>query len=195
MLNSTHSIFTFIAFVCLMSIGVHTSAQSGLVLQGGLYSMFSPDPNVTKEGQGHYGWTAGVEARLLDGGLFFIMGGRYTKTTLLSTSSIDPFSGRKVAVTDGRFGVGFIVFRLSERVYLRSKILCNINFLGSTDEKNPTPGYEKINDSFLGATSGIGLTIRNLEFDLDYQHGFLNAYTGQKESTFNTISLVGGIRF
>jgi hypothetical protein len=172
----------------------NVSAQfQGVVVQGGLSSAFSRDPKVTPNGQGHYGWMLGADMRLLEGDLYFILGGQYHSTSLLASSTPNPFGKGDWAYTVGRFGVGFSLWRISEKIALRSKLLVCINF----NSKIPDTGlpYEKVNDSFAGVGSGIGLTLGKLELDIDYQYGLLNAYFEQPNTKFDIISLGAGFRF
>ena len=54
----------------------------GLVIQGGVTSTFSKDPFITNDGEAHYGWLVGADARILDGDLYFVVGGQYSNTSL-----------------------------------------------------------------------------------------------------------------
>jgi hypothetical protein len=167
----------------------------GIVVQGGLSSAFSKDPIVTPNGHGHYGWTVGADARLLDGDLYFIIGGQYHSTSLIGTSTPNPFGKNDWSYTVGRFGLGFSLWRISERITLRSKALIAINFINKYPSVGLPVGYDRINDSFAGVGSGLGLTVGKLEFDLDYQHGILTAFFEKPDTKFNIFSLTGGFRF
>jgi hypothetical protein len=75
----------YLIFYCLIYIAVQSShAQTqGLVVQAGLTSAFSKDKNITRSGEGHYGWMVGGDARILEGGMYFIIGGQYHQTSLI----------------------------------------------------------------------------------------------------------------
>lgn len=77
----------YILFICLSILLIETSytQTQGLVIQTGLTSGFSKDNNVTKSGEAHYGWMVGADARILEGGMYFIIGGQYHQTSLIST--------------------------------------------------------------------------------------------------------------
>ncbi|MBL0098864.1 MAG: hypothetical protein IPP49_01465 [Saprospiraceae bacterium] len=80
-----------IVFLVLGILNVFSQAP-GLVVQTGLTAAYSKDGNVTKANQGHYGWMVGADARILDGDLYFIVGGQYHQTSLASTASPSFFS-------------------------------------------------------------------------------------------------------
>jgi hypothetical protein len=181
--------------VMLLSLCESKAQFQGLVVQGGLSSAFSRDGVVTPNGQGHYGWTIGADARMLDGGLYFIMGGHYHSTTLASQSSPNPFGKHDWAYVVGRFGVGFTLVRITEKIALRSKLLAAINFNTKFPSAGLNADYNRINDSFAGVGTGLGLTLGHLEFDLDYQYGVLNAYYKKPDTNFDLFSLVAGFRF
>ncbi|MBK9733540.1 MAG: hypothetical protein IPO92_00675 [Saprospiraceae bacterium] len=173
------------------------SAQApGIAIQAGLSTAYSKDENVTKSNQAHYGYFIGADARLLDGDMYFIIGGQYHLTSLQSSSSPKFFTNNDWKIFMGRLGLGFNVFKLSEGVVLRSKILASINFtLDSPANGLNIPGYEAVNDSFLGITTGAGLTLGIFDFDLDFQYGVINAYQFRPKSTFNSLTLMAGIHF
>jgi len=168
----------------------------GLVIQGGVTSTFSKDPFITNDGEAHYGWLVGADARILDGDLYFVVGGQYSNTSLRSSSDPNFFVKRDWTQLAGRFGIGFNLWRLSEKVSFRSKLLGSINFLiDAPKDALLVPGYQKLNDSYLGAVSGLGLTIGMFDFDLEYQYGLINAYQAQPKSKFSGISLLAGFHF
>jgi hypothetical protein len=171
-------------------------AQSpGLVIQTGLTASYSKDANITKANQGHYGWMVGADARILEGDLYFLIGGQFHKTDLMSTSSPDFFKNDWSMVM-GRAGFGFNLLHLSERIVFRSKILGSINFILDAPENGQNiPGYIELNDSYFGAVTGLGLTIGSFDLDLDFQYGFINAYFEQPKSTFDSWTLMVGFHF
>ena len=57
------------------------------------------------------------------------------------------------------------------------------------------PGYESINDSWGGLVTGLGLDLKALTFDVEYQFGLINAYREQKDSKINSLSITLGFFF
>jgi len=167
----------------------------GLVIQTGLTASYAKDANITKANQRHYGWMIGADARILDGDLYFLLGGQFHKTDLISTSSPDFFKN-DWSIVMGRAGFGFNLLHINERIVVRSKILGSINFILDAPENGQNiPGYTELNDSFLGAVTGLGLTIGSFDFDLDFQYGFINAYFKQPKSTFDSWTFMVGFHF
>jgi len=172
-------------------------AQSpGLVVQAGLSTAYAKDGNITNKNQGHYGYFIGADARILEGGMYFIIGGQYHATSLTSTSDPEFFKNNDWKILMTRLGLGFNLVQFSDKLTLRSKLLGSINFnLDAPKDALNIPNYEDLNDSFLGATTGLGVTIGFIDIDLDFQYGFINAYTKQPKSTFDFWTLGVGAHF
>ena len=172
------------------------SGQSpGLVIQTGITAAFSKDKKVTKEGEGHYGWMVGADARILEGNLYFVIGGQYTELNLVSIPKKEFFNKDwKLLLLRG--GFGFNILTISDNLAIRSKLLGSINYIvDAPDEGLKIDGYRDINDSYLGAVTGLGVTIGAFDVDLEYQYGILNAYKLQKESTFTHWTFMAGFHF
>ncbi|MFZ1751467.1 MAG: hypothetical protein WAU01_14805 [Saprospiraceae bacterium] len=180
-------------FITIFSI---QSQSPGLVVQTGVTSSFSKDKNITLAGEGHYGWMVGADARLLEGDLYFIIGLQYHQTNLKSISKINFFSENDWKLIVGRAGLGFNILRINEKLSLRSKIIGSVNFVSDAPENALNKvGYTFINDSFLGAATGLGLTIGSFDIDVEYQYGIINAYKEQPKSTFDIWTLMAGFHF
>lgn len=189
-------ILTTFLFIFVLGVSNSKAQAPGLVIQSGLSMLYSKDTNITLPNQAHYGYMIGADARLLDGDLYFIIGGQYHSTSLASTGSPSFFSGHDWKIMMTRMGVGFNVLRLTEKLSIRSKALISINFtLDSPSGGLNIPNYEKVNDSFLGIGTGLGITLGAIDLDLDYQYGFINAYNKQSKSTFDAWTLMAGFHF
>ncbi len=187
----------FSIIILVIASLVNAKGQApGIVIQSGLTAAYSKDFNITKGNEMHYGWMVGADARLLEGDMYFIIGGQYHRTGLMSTASPDFFKNNDWALFHGRCGVGFNIFRISENIIFRSKILGSINFLldAPKDALN-IPEYKEINDSSLGAVTGLGVTIGSFDIDLDFQYGIINAYKEKPKSTFDIWTLMAGFHF
>ncbi len=186
-------IILLIAFI----IAIDSSGQApGLVLQTGLTTMYSKDPVITKDKEAHYGWMVGADARILEGNMYFILGAQYVNTSLRSSANPEFTRKRDWKMLNGRCGLGFNILRLSENFALRSKILGSINFtLDAPSGGLGLDGYEVLNDSYLGAVTGLGITLGMFDVDLEYQYGILNAYNKQPKSTFDGFTLMAGFHF
>lgn len=175
-----------------------SQASGGVSVQTGLTYGFSREKALTQSGQGHYGWMAGLDARLLGGDMYFMVGGQYHRTSLFSTSDLRFFKTDMDMVMT-RLGLGFTIAKLGYRSYLRTKLLASINFI--LDGPDPQIAFPNatapanLNDSFLGGTTGIGWTKGALDIDLEFQYGILNAVFNQEKSNFNYITLLCGVNF
>lgn len=168
----------------------------GLVIQTGITTSYSKDFNITNNKGLHYGWMVGADARILDGDMYFIVGGQYHATGLRSTTTPDFFKNNDWSLLHGRVGLGFNIFRINEKVTFRSKLLGSVNFLIDAPSKALNiPDYELLNDSFLGAVTGLGVTIGMIDIDVDFQYGLINAYNKRPESTFDIWTLMVGFHF
>ena len=72
----------FILMILVVLCGKAYGQSPGVVVYTGLTSLYSDDRNVTRKGEMHYGWLVGADARLVEGSLYFLVGGQYIKTSL-----------------------------------------------------------------------------------------------------------------
>lgn len=193
MLNTIKwSVIIFAAFFFIKD--VHAQAP-GIVIQTGLTAMTSKDKTITKDGEMHYGWVLGADARILEGDLYFIIGGQYVSTSLRSSKAPEFFVKRDWKILNGRCGLGFNIFRISEKISLRSKLLGSVNFIVDAPRNGINIPDYILNDSYLGAVTGVGATIGMIDLDLEYQYGILNAYTKQPDTKFGGWTLLAGFHF
>lgn len=188
------SIISIILFSC-----VYINAQSGANVYLGLISGKTKDNVVSKDGELHYGYLVGLDARIAGDDMYFLIGGQYATLSLFSEDGAQFFSGEnKMKQFKLRIGIGFNIARLSDNITLRSKILGSFDFLSSYDESgfpDNLVGYEQVNDGYLGAVTGVGLDIGIFTIDLEYELSALNAFYKQPDTKYNTFSLTTGVRF
>ncbi len=183
-----------VVIFCLYVGFIHGQAP-GLVIQAGSSMAWVKDQQVTPEGYSHPGWTISTDARLLEGSMYFLVGGQYHQLQFY------PISGYALKKGDwhlmmGRFGLGFDLAHISNLIAIRSKLLASINFNITTPEGGiQTPTYETVNEAFFGATSGIGITIGFIDVDLEYQYGIINAFYEKSDTKVNFLSLIAGFHF
>lgn len=189
---------TLIIFVLFLLTSIGYGQSAGLVLQTGLTASYSKTPNLTSANQAHYGWMAGADARILDGGLYFLLGAQYHQTQILSTGKPEFFTN-DLEMMKFRLGMGFTIVQLSYKSFIRSKVLGSVNFILDGPDTNPyfpnSPQPANLNDSSLGLTTGIGLTLGSLDFDLDFEYGLLNVVFKQPKSTFDSFTFMVGFHF
>lgn len=179
-------------FFCLF-----LNAQSpGVVVYTGLSSMYTSDRQVTTKGEMHYGWLVGADARLVEGGLYFLIGGQFIKSSLHSSKKPEFFKKRDFNVISGRLGLGFNLVRFNNGGTLRSKVLGSINFINDAPEGGLyIDGYRDLNNAYLGVLSGLGYTWGIWDIDFEYQYGIFNAFYKQPDTKFNGYTFTAGLHF
>ncbi|MFZ1704981.1 MAG: hypothetical protein WAT79_11595 [Saprospiraceae bacterium] len=186
-----------LVFIVLL-INSSYSQTGGISIQTGLTYGFSKEKVLTQQGQGHYGWMVGADARLMGGDMYFLVGGQYHRTSIYSTDS-PKFFETDMDIVMTRVGLGFTIVKFGYKSFLRSKILGSINFvIDGPDTKTAFPNSAtpaNLNDSFLGATTGIGWTKGILDIDFDFQYGLLNSVFKQPDSKFSYFTLMCGVNF
>lgn len=186
-----------VALLLMMCTYLGGYAQNpGVVIQTGLSMGYPKDGAILQKGAANYGVMVGADARILDGGLYFLIGGQYHALSIATSKSPEFFSNNNWRVMMGRFGVGFSLAQLNSNTWLRSKILCSLNFnLDTPEGALNIPDYTAVNDTFLGLTTGIGITKGIWDLDLEYQYGLVNAYFGKPDTKFDFWTLMFGINF
>lgn len=186
--------YILFALFLISAFCAHAQSQ-GLSVQTGLIGGFSKDKVLTPSGI-HSGWLVNADARLLDGGLYFIIGGQYNNMALVASNKLKLFSDKSLQQACFRGGFGFDIFRFSERFTIRSKAIGSINFIvSSPSDVLGVAEYDKINDSYLGAVTGLGITFKALDIDIEYQYGIINAIYGQKDTKISSVSFMVGVNF
>lgn len=175
------SIFLF-SFLILAGL---LSAQSGLQFYGGLSSANNNDLLITPDGHSHSGFHLGADARLVDGKMYFILGGQYHKISFLSSPEKSYFS-----VDEGfnwmklRVGLGFNLFQITDNINFRAKSLISFNFISQVPTDIAAP-YSNYNGGTVGGVLGIGFDIYNFTIDAEYEKGFFKAVNMVDGTEFN----------
>lgn len=185
------------SLILLVFVAFGISAQNaGVVVQTGLSMGYAKDVNIIQRGAANYGVMFGADARILDGGLQFLVGVQYHAISLQASKAPKFFSNNDWRVVMGRFGIGFSLYQLDNGALLRSKLLASINFNNSApDGALNIPGYKDLNESFIGLTTGLGITKGAYDIDLEYQYGLLNAYFEKPKTVFDFWTLMVGFNF
>jgi len=173
-----------------------TGQAGGARVYAGITTMTNQDEIANPEGRVHTGYHFGADARLMSGGMAFLLGGRFTSVSGLP---IDGFalSGHESTLNmiNGRVGLDFSIISLTSSVRIRSKALASFDMvLGETGEPQRPSGYA-LNDGWLGLVSGLGADLGPATIDLEYNFGLINAYNKVEGSTFNSFSLSVGFFF
>lgn len=184
----------YLSFI-LMFCPVLLFAQAGASVYVGPVAGFSPDVNVTTSGKVHYGWAAGLDARIAGDDMYFMIGGQYQQLSLVSSGQ-PAFFDNDWTIAVGRCGIGGTLFHLSSVSRIRAKALASFNFnLEAPSGAMNKPGYTRLNDSYLGAVGGLGFSAGILDIDFEYQHGLINVYNDRPKSVFHSVAIFIGLNF
>lgn len=172
------------------------SQDGGMRVYAGITSMSNQDDIINPSGYAHTGYHFGADARLMSGGMAFLIGGRYTS---LSKSARENFRlsdhDSSLTVVNGRVGLDFSIISFTRLVRIRSKALASFDMIMSqTGPPTTTSGY-KLNDGWLGIVTGIGADIGPATIDIEYEIGVVNGYNQMNESTFDSLTLSVGFFF
>ena len=127
--------------------------------------------------------------------MYFLIGGRYTKLAI-NDDSFPAISSNSYNVGTLRIGLGFTLAHLSRRVKLKSLLVGSLHFQGLIDSNQVRDlVFEDLNDSFLGATTGLGVDIGALTLMVEYEYGLVNAVRFIQETKMNFITVSAGFWF
>lgn len=168
----------------------------GIRIYTGITTMSNQDEIMNSDGKAHTGYHFGADARLMSGGMAFLLGGRFTS---VSAEPIDGFalSGHEstLSIINGRVGLDFSIITLAPSIRIRSKALASFDMVvGETGELQRPFGH-KLNDGWLGLVSGLGADLGPATVDLEFNFGLINAYNQVSGSTFNSFTFSAGFFF
>lgn len=182
--------------LCCLLLITNSSAQGGLAIYGGGTTQIVGGDVITSDGP-QVGWHLGGDIRLNSGGMYFVLGGRYTSMNFTTNSAIYTGASPKMNQFKTRIGLGFTLVKISDRLKIRGKFLGSIDYLMDTplreSETNPDfIDYRRVNStgSLIG---GLGLTVGPFLVDLEYGYGLFNLITEMPETKTTTVSLSVGI--
>lgn len=184
-------------------MGFSVSGQSGISIYAGSSYAVSTDKTMTPNGTSHTGFVVGSNLRMLDDGMCFLFTGEYGRFNLMARDKVDFTSVNKdLHYFKGKFGIGKDVKKFSSKIKLRTKLQGNILYILKFDPNLTTltpamkeTGYYKLNEAIGGLSSGLGLTIKFIDIDFEYEHGFFNIYNNMKKTNMHFLNLTAGIRF
>jgi hypothetical protein len=185
------SLFTFL----LMTSSVFCQS-GGMRVYVGSTSMVNKDAVANPEGFSHSGFHIGVDGRIMSGGMAFMVGGRFTSTSLTAVKDFK-LKGHNstLSVMNGRVGLDISIFTFTPLIRIRTKALASFDIvLGKSGPDIPLSGYI-LNDGWAGIVTGLGADIGPVIVDIEYEFGVINGYNKIKGSTFNSLSFSLGFFF
>ncbi len=186
-------------FFCLfLFISFEGFSQGGMHVYAGVAVDKNADVNVTPEGTAHYGYVIGADARLMGGGMYFLIGMQYADISLLAQDSPSFFSNEgSMKILKGRGGLGFTLYGDEQDFKVRAKVLGSLDYyyIYPAELIAGNGAYTKLNDATLGVLGGVGVEFKGITFDIEYEYNLINAYNKQPETKFNTLNFTAGFFF
>lgn len=185
-------------FVFLLFFSFYANAQddAGIRAYAGITSAKNRVAAITPAGNNHTGFHFGADGRLNSGRMFFVVGLRYTKIDLLANSNNSYFDVESNhSIFSGRVGLGWHLIQFGPLGSIRGKALLQLDSNSSYDVSLLSSPYEDLVGATAGATVGLGVQLRFLTLDLEYEYGLVNVYSQQKETKADSFSLSLGVFF
>jgi hypothetical protein len=184
----------FILSIVVATISGLYSQNGGLQVHAGYIAAFNGDKNFSPSGF-RGGYRVIADGRLIGGSMHFLVGGGFGNMAINATSA-PGFSSDSYNFFSGRIGIGFTILRISRDLRLRSKIIGTVHFVGDVDEtKIENPEYRQVNDSYGGASTGLGIDMGWLTFDVEYEVGLINMIFEKPDTKLHILSLTAGFMF
>ena len=189
--NRKYVFSIFFALSCL----VVNAQGGGLNVYGGYSAGFNSYEPWSNNGGVRGGYHLGADARILGDDMYFLIGGRYTRLAV-NDDSFPAISSDSYNLGTLRIGLGFTLAHLSQKVKLKSLLVGSLHFQGLVNSSLVrNPGFDIYNDSFLGATKGIGVNIGALTLMVEYEYGLVNAIQFVAETKLSFITVSAGVWF
>jgi hypothetical protein len=117
------------------------------------------------------------------------------KSDHFPSQKVDYFRKEAITLYKGKGGLGFRVLKMSDKVYLTSKVLASFNILIDYNADIISNKGYSLNDGFMGFTSGIAFNFGALMLELEYEKGLINMFYGRPETKIDYFTLKTGVSF
>jgi hypothetical protein len=178
----------------LLSISL-IGQEAGATIYGGLINAKLHSQNYCLNCKYQSGYVVGLDGRLNSGALYFMVSGDYGKLDLLPVETVDYIGKDKMTLFKLKAGMGFKILGFSDRVYLSSKIQMSFTNIFKYDDTILKLSNYRLNDGFLGATTGLMLNYGVLIIELEFERGLLNMFYDEPETKLNFLTLKTGFKF
>ena len=176
--------------------GTILNGQAGAKIYAGPLIAYSYDEIITPNGTVHSGFVAGIDARLNNDRMYFLLGVNYGQLDIIATKSPSFFGDDKMTFVKGRIGLGFDIIRINPRLFITGKFAGTLNYAVDFDtELLKIPNYQTINDGTAGLVGGLGVRMGFVNIDFEYEYGLFNQYNLRKDTRFDFLALTLGINF
>lgn len=196
MMNTFIKMSRIVVVCILITNAFFANGQAGAKVYVGPLLAYSYDNTITPDGYMHSGYMVGIDARLNNDRMYFLLGVNYGLVDLIASKTISLFEGSKMTFLKGRIGLGFDIIRLKPNLFITGKFAGSLNYLLDYESNLLTePGYQTINDGTAGLVGGLGVRIGFVNIDLEYEYGLFNQYNLRKDTRFDYLAITTGINF
>ncbi len=188
-----------IFLLCLFG-SLWASSQAGAHFYAGTSNAYNEMEVFTPTGTSHPGFHVGLDGRLNEGNMYFILGAQYHN---ISHEAADTFRLRNhphnLHWVKLRGGLGFNVLRFTKFFKVRAKALASLDLLYPQLEVAEfhlnSQGPYTYNSGTASGVLGFGVEIFGITADIEYHKNFLNAINDIGESKVNFWLLNVGLFF
>jgi len=188
------NLLLFLFFVT--SFQLSYAQNAGMRAYAGTSSMSNRVATITPEGASHNGYHFGVDGRLNGGGMFFVVGLRYTSIDLIASTDSGYFENDSAhKIFSGRVGLGWHLIQFRNGFSIRGKALAQVDSNLSYDKELLSVPYDDLVDAAAGAIVGLGIEFKGLTLDVEYEYGLVNVYAQQSDTKSDALSFSAGFFF
>ena len=183
-----------ILFITILLVSLQLYAQSGAVAFCGVNQLRAEHHTKTDSNLLFSGYHFGVTTRLGPDDWFLRVGLVVHRNQIIGSNTFAPFAK----------GSAYTFLKLPVQLgwrALKTKLLTirfqgggNINYTFGVQDNKLNIDHDHINDLFIGVALGLGLDIKWISFDLEYEKGITNYYTKRKNRA-DFLSLSAGFFF
>jgi len=200
-----------ILLVAILAVTVSGTldAQAGMRLYGGLSVNMNESEVLMSDGP-TTGYHIGADMRLNEGGMYFVLGGRFTNTGYTTNENLYRGENPQLQVINVRIGLGYTLFSITDKIKIRAKTLGSIDYaFNEPVRKNTAPaavaegiseiatGFEEYRglNSTASLVAGLGVSVGAITFDVEYGFGLFNQISNNKGTVPSTLSASVGFFF
>lgn len=186
-----------ILFVVVLLFSTNSAiCQGGLHIYVGGTSMTNNLDQYTPSNTTLSGYHAGGDFQFGGESMYFMLGLQYHGVDIIPSAKFSAFDAQaNLGVAKLRGGLGFNVFRITELIKVRLKVLGSIDSFVVYDQARDYIGSPPLNSATASGIGGLGVSIGPMRLDLEYHRGLINAYNQVSDSHFHYWLFNAGVFF
>jgi len=182
--------------VLILSLSTINAQDGGARVYAGAIMLQNRDNLANPNGTFYSGFQAGLDARLMSGGMSFLVGAKYAKFSMLPNETfVLTGHDENITMISGRGGIDFTIFNITRNIRIRSKVLASIDMVVDTKGNSEPAQDYNLNDGWMGIVSGLGFDFGPVVLDVEYEYGIINAYYRKPDTQFDTFTFTAGFFF